>query len=352
MATNERKQKLIIGHGRDPYFPGWIDTAQVNAFSMELRQVVVETLLDIADQCDGVRCDMAMLMVNDVFSSTWGPFLPETAPDTEYWEDVIPAVKERYPDFKFIAEVYWDMEQTLLDQGFDMTYDKRLYDRIQNGEIAEIRQHLHAAFFYQQRQIRFIENHDEHRAATSLGLEKERAAATLICTLPGDVLLYDGQLIGQRVKLPVQISRQPYEPVNHALWGYYRKLLREMRAPVYQLGTWRLFEIVKSYAENETSKNILAYGWTYENEFRIVVVNLTPTWSQGIVRVYGWDHMRDGYWRLFDALGGVCTYRNGNRIADDGLYVELEAFQSQIFRFERLDGHNDIEYIRRANEMF
>jgi glycosidase len=351
LATNEQGQELVIGHGRDPYFPGWIDTAQINAFSLEGREAMRETLLDIASQCDGVRCDMAMLMINDIFKQTWGTYLAETAPKTEYWEDIIPLVKQQHPGFAFIAEVYWDMEHILLQQGFDMTYDKQLYDRIQNSQINDIRDHLSAPFNYQQRQVRFIENHDEHRAAASMGIEKGRAAATLICTLPGTVLLHDGQFTAKKIKLPVQIQRQPEETTNHALAGFYHKLLKETRSEIYQHGTWRLFEIEPSYPNNETNENIIAYGWTHKNEFRIIVANLTPTWSQGIAKVYGWDHIRDGYWRLFDVLGAVCTYRDGNRIADEGLYVELEAFQSQIFYFEQLDGHNDLEYIRRVDEM-
>jgi hypothetical protein len=338
---NEAGQELIIAHGRDPYFPGWIDTAQVNAFSAEYRNVAAQTLIDIAAQCDGIRCDMAMLMTNGVFNTTWGHYLHESAPPVEFWDEIIPKVKEEHPDCWFIAEVYWDMEYIMLQQGFDLTYDKRLYDRIQDGFVHLLRDHLQAALNYQQHQVRFIENHDEHRAAGSLGIERSRPAATLICTLPGAVLLHDGQFIGRTVKLPVQIKRQPEEIENWALAGFYRKLLRETRDPIYQNGTWRLFEIEESYEGNYTNQHLLAYGWVHEDEFRIIVVNLTHRWSQGIVRVYGWDHIRNGRYRLLDVLSGVRTYRDGNRIADEGLYVELEAYQSQIFRFERLNADED-----------
>lgn len=346
-TRTSKGQKLIVAHGRDPYFPGWIDTAQLNAFSIELREAVKHTLLDIAAQCDGVRCDMAMLMLNDVFLRTWGGYLSETAPETEFWEDVIPPVKEQFPQFVFIAEVYWDMEYTLLQEGFDFTYDKRLYDRVQDGHIPAIREHLHAALPYQERQIRFIENHDEHRAAASLGIEKQRAAATLVCTLPGVTLLHDGQFIGRRAKLPVQISRQPDEPPHYALAGFYYKLLKETAAYIYREGSWRLFEIDSPYEGNITHAGLLAYGWACDDEFRIIVVNLTPIWSQGIVRIYGWDRIRESHWRLLDILSGVLTFRDGNRMADEGLYVELEAYQSQIFRCDKLNGSTDVDNLRR-----
>ena len=59
-------QTTVIARGRDPYFPAWIDTAQLNAFAPGLRRAWIETLIDIGRQCDGLRCDMAMLMMNDV----------------------------------------------------------------------------------------------------------------------------------------------------------------------------------------------------------------------------------------------------------------------------------------------
>lgn len=331
-------ETLIVAHGRDPYFPGWIDTAQVNAFSAEYRRAAVRTLLDIAAQCDGVRCDMAMLMVNDVFAKTWSGFLTEEVPRTEFWDYVIPAVKEQYPSFKFIAEVYWGMEYTLLKQGFDMTYDKRLYDQIQDERISDIHQHLQAKPSYQTKQVRFIENHDENRAASSLGIEKSRAAATLICTLPGVVLLHDGQLVGRHVKLPVQINRQPDEAHNRALADFYHRLLSETHTNVYRNGQWRLFDVQQAHVGNYSHDNLLAFGWSYEGQFRVVVVNLTSTWSQGVIKLSAWGNMRQQYWRLYDVLAGMYTYRDGDKIVDDGLYVEMEAHQSQILRFEPVMG--------------
>ena len=338
---NGSGENLVIAHGRDPHFPGWIDTAQVNAFSSEFRREAVRILLDIAARCDGVRCDMAMLMINGVFAKTWGDYVTETVPQTEFWEYVIPAVKEQYPSFKFIAEVYWGMEYTLLKQGFDMTYDKRLYDQIQDESVAEIHQHLQAKLSFQARQVRFIENHDESRAAVSLGIEKSRAAATLICTLPGAVLLHDGQLAGRRVKLPVQINRQPDEAHNRALANFYHRLLSETHTSIYRNGRWRLLEVKKAYSGNTTHDNLLAYGWSHEGKYRIVIVNLTSSWSQGVIKLTAWGKVRQQYWRLYDVLAGVYTYRDGDRIIDEGLYVELEAFQSQILRFEPVTGARD-----------
>ncbi len=195
----------VFACGRDPYFPPWQDVLQLNAFSPALRQAAVRTLHEIADQCDGVRCDMAMLLINRVFEQTWGARAGQ-APAGEYWREVIAAVRAHHPGFLFMAEAYWDLEWELQQQGFDYCYDKRLYDRLEHDFAEQIRLHLVADLAYQEKLVRFIENHDEPRAAATFADRKARAAATTILTLPGAKLLHEGQLDGRRVKLPVQLG--------------------------------------------------------------------------------------------------------------------------------------------------
>ena len=150
-----------VALGRDPYFPPWPDVVQLNAFAPELRAAAGETLRAIAEQCDGVRCDMAMLMTNEVFARTWSL----EPPATEYWPEVMAGVRD---DFTWIAEAYWDMEFALMQQGFDHCYDKRLYDRLAHEDAAAVRGHLQADLDYQRGLVRFIENHDEPRAAADV----------------------------------------------------------------------------------------------------------------------------------------------------------------------------------------
>lgn len=335
--TEDKKgDPLYVGHGRDPYFPGWIDTAQLNAFSPDYRAAAKNTLLDIASQCDGVRCDMAMLMVNGVFANTWGKYLVHPPPpQKEFWQEIIPAVKSRYHDFKFIAEVYWNMEYELLQQGFDYTYDKTLYDRIMQGDVTHLRDHLLAPLSYQSHQVRFIENHDEPRAASSLGMEKSRPAATLICTLPGAVLLHAGQFEGRTIKLPVQINRQPHETPNKPLQKFYRRLLAETRDPIYQNGTWRLLDMLPAGESNHTHHHLIAYGWKNGDHFRLIVVNMTHLWSQGVIKLGDWYNIFQDRWVLHDALTNAYRFhfQDDDALVDEGLYVELEPFQSMILRF-------------------
>lgn len=335
-ARDKKGNDIVVAHGRDPYFPGWIDTAQWNAFSSGFRSWAVTTLRDIADQCDGVRCDMAMLMLNEVFTRTWGWLLQTPPPAEDFWNVVIPKVKAAHPHFTFIAEAYWNMEYVLQTQGFDYTYDKTMYDRIVQGSAGSIRSHLTANIEFLKKNIRFIENHDEPRAAAVIGIDRSRPAATLICTLPGAVLLHDGQFTGRRVKLPVHIARQPHEPEHVPLQEFYRTLLEETEDEIYQYGTWTLFECYPACDTCPGSENLIAYGWQRGGDYRIIVINMADTPSLGIVKLDSWANVLRGHtWQLYDVLYHDYLEEAGVRIANEGLRVDLDAYQSHIYHLRQ-----------------
>ena len=195
----------VIAHGRDPYFPPWPDVVQLNAFSPDLRAATAQTLSGIADQCDGIRCDMAMLMTNPVFARTWGG-RAGPGPAEEFWPAVLAMLRSTHPETVLIAETYWDLEWELQQQGFGFCYDKRLYDRLAAEDASAARAHLHADLSYQSRLLRFLENHDEPRIASRLPAVAERAAAVAIATLPGATMWHEGQfegLAGAASGLPV-----------------------------------------------------------------------------------------------------------------------------------------------------
>lgn len=332
--SDAKGERLVFARGRDPHFPAWIDTAQLNAFHPGLRRAVINTLIDIGDQCDGLRCDMAMLATNDIFAHTWKGQVGE-APATDFWLEIIPAVREVQPRMLFLAEVYWDMEHKLQSQGFDYTYDKRMYDRLINGEAGEIRAHLRADLSYLQSNIRFIENHDEPRAMATLGEDRQRPAAALICTLPGAALLHQGQFEGRRIKLPAQINRGADEPKHPMLERFYRRLLREARHPLYHNGHWRMIEPAPAHRADFTQNNLLVYSWTSHRDFRLVAINLSGEWSRATIAPEELPQLTEGPWLLQDILSKSFTRHSGEALIKRGLELETPPYGAHIFRFDR-----------------
>jgi hypothetical protein len=319
-ASYVQGNHVVYACGKDPYFPAWPDVLQLNAFQPGLRKGIVETLSDIAGQCDAARCDMAMLLLNSVFERTWAG-RAGMRPATEYWADVIPAIKQRYPDFRFIAEAYWELEWELQQKGFDFCYDKRLYDRLEHDNAESVRLHLCADLAYQEKLLRFIENHDEPRAAATFSPAKERAVAVTTSALVGARLFHEGQFEGRKVRLPVFLGRRPQEPVDKQLQEFYRKLLAAINRPVFRDGQWRLCERT-GWPDNPSCQNIVAWSWSNQEERFLIVVNLSDSPAQALVHA-GWDDLRGQAWKLIDKLSGQIFERSGDELLASGLYVDL-----------------------------
>ena len=243
-----------IAHGKDPYFPPWSDTAQLDYRNPETCAAMQETLLGIAERCDGVRCDMAMLILNDIFNRTWS-HLPCSAKETspEFWATAISETKHAHSGFLFLAEAYWDLEARLQSLGFDYTYDKKLYDAIIHRNAAAVQQHLpNTSADYIRASAHFLENHDEPRIATLLSTPEHRAAALLVLALPGMRFLHEGEIVGARVKSPVQLSRRCAENPNPEIAQIYDTILNALKKSSIGHGTSTILAPQPAWPENST----------------------------------------------------------------------------------------------------
>lgn len=322
-----------IAHGRDPYFAPWIDTAQINFWSSKAREAWRAELLKIAKVADGVRCDMAMLGLNDIFQKIWGEHIQETRPGTEFWQEVIPAVKKASPNFIFIAEVYWDLDWTLQQLGFDFTYDKRFYDRLFFDSPVSVRDHLKAEPAYRDKCLRFLENHDEERATVSFGKNKSRAAATITATVPGLRFFQEGQLEGRRIRTPVHLRREPKEPVDPVIADHYRRLLRYVKGPVTHEGEWMLLETRPPWERNETYQAIIVWLWGYTSEWKLVAVNYSLIRAQAYIRIPEFLY-RQNFIQFRDILTDKTYERTGEELFQKGFYVDLQPWQAHLFDFK------------------
>ena len=319
----------ILAFGRDPYFAGWPDTLQLNYGNPALQDAMLAELSRIATQCDGVRCDMAMLELPDVFSRTWGV---ESAP---FWAHATSTVHEAQPGFTFMAEVYWDLEWVLQQQGFDYTYDKRLYDRLREGHARPVREHLYAGLDYQDHLARFLENHDEPRAAATFDPHEHRAAAVVTFFAPGLRFIHQGQREGRQVRIPMHIGRGPDEATDSALAAFYDRLLACLREPVFRDGHWQLLDARPAWDGNGSNDDFICYAWTGPaDERRIVAVNYSGHDSQSRVAL-PWHDLGGWQWRLVDALGDESYEREGSELAANGLYLDLRPWRYNVFELRR-----------------
>ena len=315
----------VLAHGRDPYFPGWADTLQLDYSHPATQEAMMRELEKVASRCDGARCDLAMLVLPEIFERTWG------RPTKSFWPQAIQRIRDHHPAFCFMAEVYWDLEWTLQQQGFDYTYDKRLYDRLIEGIAGPVRQHFHAPIEFQNKLARFLENHDETRAAATFPTDLHKAAAVATFLSPGLRFFHQGQFEGRRQRISPHLARAPLERIDEGLTQFYDRLLAVLRRSEVRDGQWRLLECVPAWDGNWTWDCFLAFAWEGRVEGRLlVVVNYAPQRSQCYVKLH-FPGLACQTVRLKDLLGPDEFDLEGDELIAKGLFLDLPPWGYHIF---------------------
>ena len=309
---------VVLAYGRDPYFAGWPDTLQLNYANPDLQRAMREELLKVAALCDGVRCDMAMLIEPEVFERTWGS-RPES-----FWPGAIEQVHQQFPDFVFMAEVYWDMEWALQQRGFDYAYDKRLYDRLRDQHARPIREHLCAGLHFQDKLARFLENHDEPRAAATFPSEVHQAAAIVTFFTPGLRFFHQGQLEGRRKRIAPHLCRGPDEPADTKVQAFYSRLLACLKHPALRNGDWQLLDCTPAAEGNDSWDGFIASVWQGQDASRLlVVVNYAPQQGQCHVRL-PFEDLRGGRYRFKDLMTSASYDYEGDDLLAPGMYLDTD----------------------------
>ncbi len=314
-------ESLYLARGRDPNFPPWTDTLQLNWFNPSTRRASMEELERLAPFCDGFRCDMAMLILNEVFAKTWASFDVGPVPKNEFWTTVF----RRFPDKVWIAEAYWGREKALADLRFSFVYDKRFYDLLANQEFSKLFEHVSACDFPP---LRFLENHDEERARNVFGSSLLRACSILFEAVPGLKLYLHGQLTGKKIRLPVQLKRKQRETPDRDLEEFYRKLFQVFDHPCFRRGQRRNCSTERNYDDSWTS--LFAVEFRYLHFWKLVVVNLDGSQAQGTVRFDLPDEADMHVW-LDDQWNKKTYVRDAEDLRRNGLHVILQGHAAHVF---------------------
>jgi Alpha amylase, catalytic domain len=318
-------QTFFLARARDPYFPAWKDVAQLNHFHPGMRAAHLAELRTIAQHCDGVRCDMAMLQLNDIFGGIWGKFLGNARPpQEEFWTTAHRAL----PNLVLLAEAYWGTEPRLLELGFNFTYDKEFYDAVRDLDLGKIHNAVAASPDDQGRLARFLENHDEARQATVFGMRRLASVGTLMGTLPGMRFYHQGELEGRKMRLPITLRRAADDPPDPAASTFFKKILAITKEDVLHTGSWALLSVAPE--GDNSSANLIAYEWQLGAAWKLIVVNLEDTASQGRIPLANRVPPAIQY-VFFDELNDVRYDRSGEELSRLGLFVRREGFQAHVF---------------------
>ncbi|CAL5983236.1 Alpha_amylase catalytic region [Hexamita inflata] len=321
-------------YGKDKYGNVWPDTLQFNFFNPDTVRARISDLLEVAKVADGVRCDMAMLALNDEVEGIWGSVVKpqgQSRPSEEFWQVAIREVKKIHPTFKFMAEVYWGYGDALIHLGFDYVYDKEgLYDKLSAGNLDDIKSYIKNRGDKINIGSHFVENHDEGRAATHFGSTYAADAAALVSfTLPGMRFHFQGQWLGRKNKLDIHLRRS-YDMANdkdEPTIMDYDALLPLLNDSVWHDGTW-------TYKEVEGTNDcwrLMAWTWETASQSVLVVVNYSDQYATGMVKL----DVRNGNIVFEDKMTGAIYNKEGAEVRDQGMFVGIDRYWASIFYFKK-----------------
>jgi hypothetical protein len=315
----------VFAHGRDPWFPGWTDTVQVDHRRAAARRAMTGLFVDAARRCDGLRCDVAMLVLEDVLERTWGR-LPVPEPG-DFWTEAIGALRAANLDTVLIAEAYWGLEARLVSLGFDFAYDKGLYDALLAADVDAIRSRVEAPAA--EKGVHFLENHDEERAWKAFGRERMPAASAVAYSLPGMRFFHDGQAEGREVRIPIQLARDAGEPVREDSLAFHRTLWRILADPLFHAGSWAPLE-VRPASPGAPRPPLLGSLWRRGDDLVAVAANISPGASVGRVPL----PLPEGPANvtLFDEVEGTCFQASRSEARESGLLLRLAPWGARFLR--------------------
>ena len=322
-----------IAYGKDPYFSPWLDVIQWNYWEAETIQFMKQNLLTVLKYADGARCDMAHLILNDVFGQTWKEELDAwsySKPSNEFWEVAIKEVKSKYPNAILLAEVYEDWEIEKLNQlGFDYCYDKALLDKLEVS-AQDVNDYIHykGESFYGH-VAHFVENHDENRVVYNMqgNLEKAKAAGTIAATLGGMIFFNHGQWSGLKNKLDVHLRRGASESADSGTENHYKKLMQIIADSAFKGPNYYFVYNISGDKELD----FIGYIREVDDAHYLVVVNYASTYGCAEVPIYNMEG--SGMKNVKEMFSGIEYSVDADIMRNVGLTVCLNGYQAQIFKY-------------------
>ena len=332
VQDTNRYNSIGIAYGSDIGYKPWKDVAQLNIWNKKTREYMVENFLAVLTYADAVRCDVAYLVLNDVFEETWKyelEYYNYTRPDTEFWTEAFKAGKELNPEAIFLAELYeGKYTEILLELGFTYVYDKTLLDKlVMNAQdVKEYIKSKNNDFW--KNTCHYVENHDEERIVFKTGsnYQKAKAAGTIAATVGGMIFMQHGQWEGKKNRLDVHLRRAAEEEDNAELVSYYKHLNNVIREPAFRGTNTYFIENMRG----EKQDDFIAYIREDGDSHFLVVVNYSENKGCANVPIYNVKGYR--YSLLHEAINDVEYVKSLGEVKN-GMRVCLDAWESQIFQY-------------------
>lgn len=374
-------QTRYIYHGNDGTNMPWNDTAQLNYLKPEVREAVIQTILDVARKFPIIRFDAAMTLTKRHYQRLWFPEpgsggdIPsraglgltkaqfDAAMPNEFWREVVDRVAQEVPDTLLLAEAFWLMESYFVRTlGMHRVYNSAFMNLLRNEENAKYRALMKNTLEFDpqilKRYVNFMNNPDERTAVDQFGKgDKYFGVCVLMVTMPGLPMFGHGQIEGFTEKYGMEFRRAYWDeqPDPYLVERHQREIfpLLHRRALFSELENFLLYDFFTS--NGTVDENVFAYSNGVGQERALVVYHNRYASTQGWIRTsaaFAHKNPEDGQRQLIqrtlgeglglpasadvylifrDHISGLEYIRSCKEIHEQGLFLELGAYKYCVF---------------------
>lgn len=377
---NNSGEVRYIYHGNDGTNMPWNDTAQLNMTRKDVREAVIQKIMDVARKFSIIRFDAAMTLTKRHFSRLWFPEpgrggdipsrvdhamtreeFDSTFP-VEFWREVVDRINTELPDTLLLAEAFWLMEGYFVRSlGMHRVYNSAFMHMLMNEENAKYRDLISNTLEFEpeilKRYVNFMSNPDEETAIKQFGVDdKYFGVCILMITLPGLPMFAHGQIEGYTEKYGMEYQRAYYHEVpnqwlvdrhQHEIFPLMRK-----RYLFSQVINFWLFDFIEN--NGSVNENVFAYSNSIYGERSLVLYNNKYGNASGrifhsspklmtyngttkvnetrtIAEALNINSQDKHFYIYREYISNLEYIKSGRDIAANGLYYELGAFKYSVF---------------------
>ncbi|MEP7360385.1 MAG: alpha-amylase family glycosyl hydrolase [Chloroflexota bacterium] len=357
-----------IYHGNDGTSMPWNDTAQLDYLNPEVREAVIQTILHVARQFPIIRFDAAMTLAKKHIERLWYPepgeagAIPSRAEDSlkkhefderipvEFWREVVDRVAAEAPSTLLLAEAFWLMEGYFVRTlGMHRVYNSAFMNMLRDERNAEYRTVVKNTLEFDpqilKRYVNFMNNPDERTAIDQFGDgDKYFGVATLLATMPGLPMFGHGQVEGYTERYGMEYRRAYLdESVDSDLVARHEREifpLLHRRWLFAEVDDFALYDFIT--ADGALNEDVFAFSNMRGGERSLIVYHNKFAETRGWIKTaavtgrslresLGLPDGATDFVLLHDGRSGLEYLRSASELAQDGLYVELHAYETQAF---------------------
>ena len=288
----------FIYHGNDGNSLPWNDTAQLDFSREDVRQALIDEIVEAAQSFPILRLGAAMTLIRGHFQRLWFPepgkggAVPSRAEHQmtreqfsrsmphELWQEVLREVAERTPETLILAEALWNTEAYFAHElGMHRVDSSAFFELISQGRNAQLIESLKSALTADPSQLECWAHYLIYPGQTQeqpAGDDRYFAHGTLMATLPGCPVFSHFQFEGPRSATGGDPERAPEDPLFREHQRRIAPLLRERRL-FARAANLTLFPV-------HGAEDVIAFANGVEQAVRLVVVNNSPDAKQGVIR--------------------------------------------------------------------